>query len=95
MANEKQPSPTCHVDGCERDGELVVKLPDMDEAQVVCRRYLRRIHPEVDAKTWLETGYAAWRISGAEDVPTPIEELRTGDRIRKREILDESFGWSK
>ena len=72
--------------GCEGEGELRLYHPQWEEPAYVCRGALRQLGDGVDARTWLEAGYAAW----AEDErPLPQEPESEGPRDQ----LDERMEW--
>jgi len=81
-------SDVCHR--CEKEAELMLYLPTWGEQRPVCRRFLRRVGG-VDARTWLEAGYAAW-ITPERDIELP-RELRAREEKELRRQLNRRFGW--
>lgn len=92
-SNSVDAASTCSGADCDLVPDFWVYHPEHDRWRPLCERHTLDLHPSIEIKVWLESGYAR----PAELGPPTEPPARAGDdrTAAFRDIVDRAMGWSE
>lgn len=83
-------APPCTGSGCDSDADFWVYDSDEDGWQPVCSQHTVQLHPSLEVRAWLESGYASPIELGRPDGPS---QPPAGRPTAFREMVERAMGW--
>lgn len=86
--SDTEPPPTCRR--CDASAEFWLYRPDDPGWRPLCKRHVVHLHPSIELRAWLASGYAKPTELGRPRGP-PTEPV-DGRGAALREVIDEVLG---
>lgn len=82
----------CGTSGCEESADFWQYTPTDDQWGPYCSRHLIHLHPSIELKAWLESGYARPAERGKPNSPPPSPQ---GGRVTAfRNLIETTVDWT-